>query len=75
MTRYKLKCFADLSAWSDDPVEARLQDLARLLSREGASDEQIAEEVAYLRAQLNEVRAEWIRNSRGPSDRDGATLQ
>jgi len=72
MTGYKLKSFADLGAWSDELIEERLQDAARLLSRHGATDEQIAKQIDHLRAELNAVRAEYVK---GSNDRAGAPLQ
>jgi hypothetical protein len=71
MTTYKIQSFADLEACFDEIVEERLQDTALLLARHGATDEEIAAEIAIQRQQLARVRED----ARGFVKRGGESLQ
>lgn len=71
MTAYKIKSFADLDACFDEIAEERLQDVARLLSRKGATDEEIEAEIAIHRQQFDKVKAE----ARSTMERGGEGFQ
>jgi multidrug resistance efflux pump len=75
MTTFKIKSFADLEACIDQVAEEKLQEAARLLSRHGATDEEIEAELAHQRAEIAEAKAQAIRQAKGFVQRGGESLQ
>ncbi|HZH10564.1 MAG TPA: hypothetical protein VEZ24_09345 [Microvirga sp.] len=75
MTTFKIKSFADLEACFDEIAEGKLQDTARLLSRKGATDEEIEAELAHQRAAMAASRAQFMEQAKGFIQRGGESLQ
>jgi len=71
MIMFKIKSFADLEACFDEFTEERLQETARILSRHGATDEEIEAELAIQRQQIAKAREE----AKGFIQRRGEALQ
>ena len=60
MTTYKIRSLADLVACFDEVAEQKLQDTARLLSRHGATDEEIDAAIWEQRKAMAEARAQCL---------------
>jgi hypothetical protein len=75
MTTFKIRSFADLEACIDQVAEEKLQDTARLLSRHGATDQEIEAELAHHRAEIAEAKARAVRQAKGFVQRGGESLQ
>ncbi|MXQ13233.1 hypothetical protein [Microvirga makkahensis] len=75
MTTLRIETVADLAAWFDEVAEGNLRDTARLLSRKGATDEEIKAELGHQRKSLAASRARFMAEAKGFIQRDGESLQ
>lgn len=75
MIMFKIKSFADLEACFDEIAEEKLQDTARLLSRKGATDEEIEAALEWQRGEMAKTKAEILAHRKGFIQRGGESLQ
>jgi hypothetical protein len=75
VTTFKIKSFADLEACYDEIVDGKLQGTARMLSRKGATDQEIEAELAHQREAMAASRARFMDEAKGFIQRGGESLQ